>query len=108
MLAAGKYGAWMTLRELGRLRAMGDLHLGAVAALAQSKLRRVRAGKAACDWRTSSGRRTLCGLGIPVDATASDKIARPHKVRRERQDAEFGVREACLLSQAGSRFTCRR
>src|SRR3984893_2771994 len=45
-------------------------HLGAVAAFAQGEMRRLRAGKARAQARRGEQRRTLCGVGVSVDAAA--------------------------------------
>jgi hypothetical protein len=66
MLAAGKYGAWMTLRELARLTRYGEASISAQ----PRHLRRLRIGKARSRGGDRRQRGTFCGVGVPADVAA--------------------------------------
>jgi hypothetical protein len=77
MLAAGKYGAWMTLRELGRLTRYGETSISA-----QSRhLRKANCGGYVLEKRVRKAevigaeQHFVC-VGIRIDGKARDAVAR--------------------------------
>jgi len=87
MLTAGKYGAWMTLRELARLTRYGETSISAATAASCA-----RRSAADTSWKKRvrkpevvSSERTLCGVGVPVDAAARIRRKAPEIWRRRQQ-----------------------